>query len=86
MLRTEKETAMKFVIGSGPQRRGDGSFYLDLNKTERSGYQAGNSILDVGGSRTYNANTSQDAFGQVDNFTLTGRVCHTQNLERIQRN
>jgi TonB-dependent receptor len=49
-----------------------GRFYLDLNATERSGSQEANSILDVGGSRTYNANTTQDSNGQVENYSLTG--------------
>ncbi len=49
-----------------------GRFYLDINATERSGSQEANSILDVGGSRTYNANTTQDSNGQVENYALTG--------------
>lgn len=50
----------------------NGSIYLDLAFTKRDGQQAGNSILDVGGSRLYNANTTQDANGQLNNFTTTG--------------
>jgi len=49
-----------------------GRFYLDLNATERTGSQEANSILDVGGSRTYNANTTQDSNGQLNNYALTG--------------
>ncbi|MCY4427444.1 MAG: TonB-dependent receptor [Halieaceae bacterium] len=49
-----------------------GSVYLDVSMTERSGGQRGSSILDVGGSRTYNANTTQDGSGQVNNYSLTG--------------
>lgn len=51
---------------------GNGSFYLDLAKTERSGQQSGNSILEVAGSRTYDANTTQDEYGQLNNHTLAG--------------
>jgi len=51
---------------------GNGNFYLDLAKTERSGQQSGNSILEVGGTRTYDANTTQDEYGQLNNHTLTG--------------
>ncbi len=51
---------------------GEGSVYLDLAFTKRDGQQAGNSILDVGGSRLYSANTTQDANGQLNNFTTTG--------------
>ena len=42
-----------------------------LSIFKRDGSQAGNSILDEGGSRTYNANTTQDANGQIDNYSLT---------------
>ncbi|WGO97042.1 TonB-dependent receptor [Saccharophagus degradans] len=49
-----------------------GNFYLDLAQTERAGSQAGVSILDVGGSRVYNDNTTQDAGGQVNNYALSG--------------
>lgn len=48
-----------------------GHVYLDLALTQREGYQEGNSILDVGGARTYNANTSQDGNGQVNDYALT---------------
>ncbi len=50
---------------------GDGSFYLDLAQTKREGAQSGNSILEVGGNRVYNANTTQDKYGQLNNHTLT---------------
>lgn len=49
-----------------------GSVYLDVSYSERSGEEAGSSILDVGGSRVYNANTTQDSGGQVSNYTLEG--------------
>ena len=51
---------------------GNGSVYLDLAFTERDGQQAGNSILEVGGARSYSAATTQDANGQLNNTTLTG--------------
>ena len=56
---------------------GDGMVYLDLNGTQRSGEQAGNSIIAVGGSlhtdtesNYTDANTTQDANG-INNYTLT---------------
>ncbi len=49
-----------------------GNIYLDLSLTDRSGSQRGNSTLDVGGARTYNAGTTQDANGQVNSFSLAG--------------
>jgi len=51
---------------------GNGSIYLDLAFTERDGQQAGNSILEVGGSRDYTAATTQDANGQLNNTILRG--------------
>jgi len=51
---------------------GNGSLYLDLAFTERNGQQAGNSILEVGGSRAYSSATTQDANGQLNNTTLEG--------------
>ena len=49
-----------------------GNFYLDLAMADRQGGQYGSSILEVGGSRVYNSNTTQDGGGQVNNFTLAG--------------
>ena len=66
-----ERTAVNVSFQWAPES-GDGMVYLDLNTTDRSGSQEGNSILDVGGSRTYNANTTQDSNGQVDNYSLTG--------------
>ncbi|WP_426358906.1 TonB-dependent receptor [Pseudocolwellia sp. HL-MZ19] len=51
---------------------GNGNIYLDLAFTERDGQQAGNSILEVGGSRDYTAATTQDANGQLNNTILRG--------------
>jgi TonB-dependent receptor len=66
-----ERTALNLSLQWAPNS-GDGSIYLDVNQTKRDGSQAGNSILDVGGSRAYNANTTQDANGQINNYALTG--------------
>lgn len=69
-VENRERTAVNLAFQWAPASN-DGMFYLELSTTERDGSQEGNSILDVGGSRTYNSNTTQDANGQVDNFTLT---------------
>jgi TonB-dependent receptor len=69
-VEVRERTAFNVSLQWAPES-GEGNLYLDLSSTERDGSQAGNSILDVGGSRTYNANTTQDANGQVDNYSLT---------------
>lgn len=66
-----ERTAFNLSLQWAP-KSGDGHLYLDMSKTERDGSQAGNSILDVGGSRSYNSNTTQDANGQINNYELTG--------------
>lgn len=66
-----ERTAMNLSLQWAPASA-KGMFYLDLNATERSGSQEGVSILDVGGSRTYDANATQDSNGQVNNYTLPG--------------
>lgn len=66
-----KRTAYNLQFEWAPES-GDGSFYLDLAVTNRSGQQAGNSILEVGGVRTYSNATTQDQYGQLNNHTLTG--------------
>lgn len=48
-----------------------GSFYADMAYSDRSGAEQGSSILDVGGARTYNSETTQDSNGQVNIFSLT---------------
>ena len=50
---------------------GNGSFYADFAITDRDGKQSGNSILEVGGARSFDANTTQDSNGQLNNHTLT---------------
>jgi len=69
-VEVRERTAFNLSLQWAPAS-GEGSFYLDLSSTERDGSQAGNSILDVGGSRVYNENTTQDANGQLNNYTLT---------------
>ena len=68
-VEVRERTAFNVSLQWAPDS-GRGSFYLDLSSTDRDGSQAGNSILDVGGSRVYNASTTQDANGQVNNYTL----------------
>ena len=70
-VETRERTAFNLQLQWAPAS-GNGSFYLDLATTDRDGAQSGNSILDVGGSRLYNANTTQDANGQLNNYALTG--------------
>ena len=64
-----ERTAMNLTFQFEPAS-GLGNVYLDLNTTDRSGSQQGSSILDVGGSRAYDANTIQDGNGKVKNYTL----------------
>lgn len=68
-VETRERTASNLTLEWAPASEA-GRFYLDVTKTERAGSQAGVSILDVGGSRVYNANSTQDANGQVNNFVL----------------
>lgn len=70
-VETRERTATNVTLEWAPASEA-GSFYFDLTKTERAGTQAGVSILDVGGSRVYDANTTQDENGQVNNFVLDG--------------
>ena len=65
-----ERTALNVSLQWAPES-GNGMVYLDLNGTKRSGEQAGNSIIAVGGKLATNANTSQDAHGQINNYTLT---------------
>jgi TonB-dependent receptor len=70
-VEVRERTAYNLSLQWAPES-GNASIYLDLSSTERDGSQAGNSILEVGGTRTYDENTTQDANGQVDNYSLTG--------------
>lgn len=65
-----ERTAMNLSLQWAPES-GDGMVYVDLNGTQRSGEQAGNSIIAVGGSLQQDSGTNQDAFGQINNYTLT---------------
>ncbi len=65
-----ERTALNLMLQWAP-KSGDGMVYLDLNGTQRSGQQAGNSILGVVGSLETNAGTTQDSAGQINNYTLT---------------
>jgi TonB-dependent receptor len=66
-----ERTALNLSLQWAP-KSGDGMVYLDLNTTERSGEQAGTSILGVGGSLVTSSDTTQDAGGQINNYTLAG--------------
>ncbi|MBQ4832051.1 TonB-dependent receptor [Pseudoalteromonas sp. MMG010] len=66
-----ERTAVNLSLQWAP-KSGDGMVYLDLNTTKRSGEQNGTSIIGVGGSLVTDSNTTQDAGGQINNYTLTG--------------
>lgn len=51
-----------------------GSFYIDLNSTERDGGQEAYSILSVIGAPTATENTTEDANGQLNNYVLAGSL------------
>ncbi|MER2492547.1 TonB-dependent receptor [Catenovulum sediminis] len=70
--KTEKRerTAMNLTLQWAPND--DGFIYLDLNTTDRSGYQDAYSILDVGGSIVATENTTVDEYGQLNNYELQG--------------
>lgn len=70
-VENRERTASSITLQWAPASE-KGSFYLDLSTTERSGSQAGVSILDVGGSRVYDENTTQDSNGQLNNYSLSG--------------
>lgn len=69
-VENRERTALNLSLQWAPES-GDGMVYLDLNGTKRSGEQAGTSILGVAGSLATDANTTSDAAGQLNNFTLT---------------
>ena len=69
-VENRKRTALNLSLQWAPES-GDGMIYLDLNGTKRSGEQNGSSIIAVGGSLQTDANTTQDANGQLNNYTLT---------------
>jgi len=68
-VESRKRTAVNLSLQWAPES-GEGMFYLDLNKTKRSGEQAGSSVLGVVGALQTNSETSQDAHGQINNYTL----------------
>ena len=51
---------------------GKGSFYLDLNFTERDGGEEAYSILSVGGNPVATADTYEDGNGALNNYRLAG--------------
>ncbi|MEI6896584.1 MAG: TonB-dependent receptor [Psychromonas sp.] len=69
---TEKRerTAVNLSLQWAPES-GDGMVYLDMNITDRSGEQHGNSILAIGGVLSADANTTQSSSGRLNNYTLT---------------
>jgi TonB-dependent receptor len=64
-----ERTAINVALQWAPAS-GNGMVYLDLTETKREGEQNGNSILAVGGQLQTNTNTTQDAHGQLNNYTL----------------
>ncbi len=48
-----------------------GRIYADISFTDRSGQQAGNSILDVAGGGIYDENTTVDENGQLNNLIIS---------------
>ncbi len=64
-----ERTAANLTLEYSPSDRG--SFYFDFAMTERDGHQEGSSILDDGGSNSYHSSTTQDANGQLSNYSLT---------------
>ncbi len=68
-VENRERTAVNLSLQWAPESA-DGMFYLDLNTTDRSGEQNGSSILGVVGAFESNAGTTQDANGQVNNYTL----------------
>lgn len=68
-VENRERTAVNLSLQWAPES-GDGMIYLDLAGTKRSGEQAGNSILAVGGALETNSGTTQDENGQINNYTL----------------
>lgn len=68
-VENRERTALNLSLQWAP-KSGDGMFYLDLNGTKRSGEQAGSSVLGVVGALETNSGTTQDANGQINNYTL----------------
>ena len=65
-----ERTAINLTLQWQPASQ-QGQFYLDYTTTDRKGHQSGNSILDVGGTPTYDASTTYSG-GYVNNYTLPG--------------
>jgi TonB-dependent receptor len=70
-VENRERTAVNLSLQWAPES-GRGMVYLDLNGTQRSGKQAGTSIIGVGGVLVTDANTTQDSGGQINNYSLEG--------------
>lgn len=68
-VESRERTALNLSLQWAPES-GDGMVYLDLNGTQRSGEQAGSSVLGVVGALDTNSGTTQDGNGQINNYTL----------------
>lgn len=68
-VESRERTAVNLSLQWAPES-GRGMVYLDLSGTKRQGEQAGNSILGVVGALEVNSGTTQDANGQINNYTL----------------
>jgi len=66
-----ERTALNVTLQWAPASE-QGSFYLDLSSTDRSGTQDGYSILDVGGSIVATDDTYEDQYGQLHDYQLAG--------------
>lgn len=70
-VQQRERTAANLTLQWAPASN-QGNVYADFAYSDRSGSESGSSILDVGGSRVYNTETTQDGNGQVDIFSLEG--------------
>lgn len=66
-----ERTAVNLALQWAPSSEA-GNVYLEINSTDRSGSQDGNQILEVGGTPTFDQNTTVNANGDLNNYTLAG--------------
>lgn len=72
-IENRERTAFNVSLQWAPASE-QGSFYLDLNATERSGGQEAYSILHVAGSYEATADTYEDANGALNNYRTNGVI------------
>lgn len=66
-----ERTAVNLSLQWAPAS-GSGNVYLDINSTDRSGFQDGNQILEVAGQPVFDERTTVDSTGLLNNYTLQG--------------